>query len=225
MLLGAWLIWVLALVAIHFEFGWASRSEGPPLAILATFTLVVYLTSGVTLSIDRAQDVVRTRWRLLGIPLWTVTRRVALETVELRAAWMHRTRGRTVVYDLLMVGHDPGAGAEPVELALVDDLAIFRFAEARARATAGALRMPLVVRWNAVLDEVPTERREPDDLARALEAPPALGHWSTRIWRRKLRAGRNSRTGRMLPATRALCEFGPDIRSAVALRQYSFRRR
>ena len=179
---GAWLIWVLVLVAIHFEFGWELRSEGPPLAILATLALVVYLTSGVALSVDRVQDLVRTRRRLIGIPVWSTTRRVTLEAVELRAAWMRRSRGgRSVVYDLIAVGRDPDldAPAEPVELALVEDLIFFRLAEGRARAAARALDLPLVMRWDAVLDAEPAERREPDDLARPLGVPDALGHWWT----------------------------------------------
>ena len=181
---GAWLIWVLVLIAIHFEFGWELRAEGPPLAILATLALMVFLTSGVTLSVDRVQDLVRTRRRLIGLPIWSATRRVALEAVELRAAWMGRSRGgRSVVYDLVAVGRDQGlnASAEPVELALKEDLIRFRLAEGQAREAARAFDLPLVMRWDAVLDAEPAERREPDELARPLGIPDALGHWWTWI--------------------------------------------
>ena len=179
---GAWVIWTLALTAIHVETGWELRSAGPPMAILATLALVVYLSSGVRLSIDRGRDLVRTRRRLLGIPVWSATRRVALEAVELRAAWMGRSRaGRTLVYDLVAVGREPDSDeeAECVVLDLGEDLIFFRLAEARARATARALGLPVVVRWEAVLDGEPAERREADGLDRALEYPEALGNWRT----------------------------------------------
>ena len=179
---GAWLIWTLALIAIHVETGWELRSAGPPMAILATLALVVYLSSGVKLSIHRDRDLVRTRRRVLGIPVWSATRRVALEAVELRAAWMGRARaGRTVVYDLVAVGRDPGSGAEPerVVLDLAEDLIFFRLAEARARATAKALGLPVVMRWEAVLDGEPAERRGAGGLDRPLEYPDAMGSWRT----------------------------------------------
>ena len=179
---GSWVIWILALIAIHVETGWELRSAGPPMAILATLALVVYLSSGVRLSIDRGRDLVRTRRRLLGIPVWSTTRRVALEAVELRAAWMGRSRaGRTLVYDLVAVGRDPDSDEERgrVVLDLAEDLIFFRLAEARARATARALGLPVVMRWEAVLDGESAERRGPDGLDRALEYPQALGNWWT----------------------------------------------
>ena len=182
MRVGAWLIWVLALIAIHVETGWELRSAGPPMAILATLALVVYLSSGVTLSIHRDRDLVRTRRRLLGIPVWSATCRVALEAVELRAAWMGRARaGRTVVYDLVAVGRDPGSDGEPerVVLDLAEDLIFFRLAEARARATAKALGLPVVMRWEAVLEGEPAERRGAGGLDRPLEYPDAMGSWRT----------------------------------------------
>ena len=182
MRVGAWLIWALALIAIHVETGWELRSAGPPMAILATLALVVYLSSGVRLSIARDRDLVRTRRRLLGIPVWSATRRVALETVELRAAWMGRARaGRTVVYDLVAVGRDPGYDGEPerVVLDLAEDLIFFRLAEARARATARALGLPVVMRWEAVLDGEPAERRAAGGLDRPLKYPDAMGSWRT----------------------------------------------
>ena len=179
---GAWLIWVLALIAIHVETGWALRSAGPPMAILATLALVVYLTSGVRVSIARDRDLMRTRRRLLGVPVWSATRRVALEAVELRAAWMGRARaGRTVVYDLVAVGRDPGSDGEPerVVLDLAEDLIFFRLAESRARATAKALGLPVVMCWEAVLDGEPAERRGAGGLDRPLEYPDAMGSWRT----------------------------------------------
>ena len=179
---GAWVIWTLALIAIHVETGWELRSAGPPMAILATLALVVYLSSGARLSIDRGRDLVRTRRRLLGVPVWSATRRVALEAVELRAAWMGRSRaGRTLVYDLVAVGRDPDSEekAERVVLDLGEDLIFFRLAEARARATARALGLPVVMRWEAVLDGEPAERRGAGGLDRPLEYPDAMGRWRT----------------------------------------------
>ena len=180
--LGAWVIWLLVLVAIHFEFGWALYSAGPPFAILATLALVLYLTSGVTIRIDREHGFVRTRRRLLGIPVWSATRGVALEVVELRAAWMRRSRGtRSVVYDLIAIGRDPELSTteRTVELALAQDMLFFRMAERHARATAKALGLSLVMRWGSVLDGEPDERRESDDLDRSFTAPDALAHWWT----------------------------------------------
>ena len=180
--LAAWLVWAFVLIAIHVENGWALRSAGPPMAILATLLLVVYLSSGVRVSIVRDRDLVRTRRRVLGIPVWSATRRVALEAVELRAAWMGRGRaGRTVVYDLVAVGRDPGAdeAPAPVVLDLAEDLMFFRLAEARARAAARALRLPLVMRWEAVLDGEPAQRRAAGGLDRPLEYPEAMGNWRT----------------------------------------------
>ena len=179
---GAWLIWALALIAIHVETGWELRSAGPPMAILATLALVVYLSSGVKVSIHRDRDLVRSRRRLLWIPVWSATHRVALEAVELRAAWMGRARaGRTVVYDLVAVGREPGSDWEPerVVLDLAEDLIFFRLAEARARATARALGLPVVMRWEAVLDGEQAERRGADGLDRPLAYPEALNHWRT----------------------------------------------
>ena len=177
---GAWLIWALALIAIHVEIGWELRSAGPPMAILTTLALVVYLSSGVRLSIARDRDLVRTRRRLLGIPVWSATRRVALEAVELRAAWMGRGRaGRTVVYDLVAVGRAPGSDGEPgrVVFDLAQDLIFFRLAETRA--TARALGLPVVMRWEAVLEGEPAERRGAGGLERPLEYPAAMGNWRT----------------------------------------------
>ena len=152
------------------------------MAILATLALVVYLSSGVKLSIHRDRDLVRTRRRVLAIPVWSATRRVALEAVELRAAWMGRARaGRTVVYDLVAVGRAPGSDGEPerVVLDLAEDLIFFRLAEARARATAKALGLPVVMRWDAVLEGEPAERRGAGGLDRPLEYPDAMGNWRT----------------------------------------------
>ena len=171
---AAWGIWAFILAGIHVETGWELRSAGPPLAVLATLALLAYLASGVKLSIDRVQHKVRTRRRLVGVPVWSITRDVALEAVELRAAWMGRARaGRTMVYDLLAVGQEPGADGE-VAIDLNEDLIVFRFAEARARAAASELNLPLVMRWNRVLDAGPAEHRAPNDLLRPLSYPEAL---------------------------------------------------
>lgn len=174
---AAWGIWAFALAGIHVETGWELRSTGPPLAVLATLVLLIYLSSGVKLSIDRVQDRVRTRRRLVGVPVWSSTRHVALEAVELRAAWMRRARaGRVMVYDLLAVGHEPGADGD-VAIELKEDLMYFRFAEARARAAASELNLPLVMRWDRVLDCEPVEHRDPNDLRRPLSYPDALRDW------------------------------------------------
>lgn len=177
---AAWGIWAFILAGIHVETGWELRSAGPPLAVLATLALLIYLSSGVKLSIDRVQDQVRTRRRLVGIPVWSSTRRAVFEAVELRAAWMGRARaGRTMVYDLLAVGREPDVGGEDEEVAidLNEDLIFFRFAEARARAAASELNLPLVMRWDPVLDGEPAERRDPNDLRRPLSYPEALRDW------------------------------------------------
>ena len=181
MWIGAWVMWTIALAAIHFELGWALRSAGPPLAILSTLALTVYLSSGARLVIDRRDDIVTLRRRLLGIGWRTSRRAVALERLELRAAWMARAqRGRTVVYDLVAVGHEEGA-PEVAEIEIDEDMALFRGAERRARATAAQLDLPLVVRWDEVIDEESAHRREPTDLDRPIEAPAALAHWWTRL--------------------------------------------
>ena len=181
--LSAWGIWVLILIAIDAETGWELEGDGPPLAILTTLALLVYLSSGVRLRIDVRRELVRTRRRLLGIPVWSRTREIALDTIELRAVWMRSGVRRFLVYDLVAVGRERGrrGRADSVTLDLREDLMLFRCAEARARAAGRALNLPVVMRWDAVLENESAERREPADLRRSLAYPAALTGW--RAWR------------------------------------------
>lgn len=101
----AWAIWACALLGIEAGPGWALRSEGPPLAILATLGLALYLTSGVRLVLDPVRGEVRVRRRILGVPVFGRTRPVELDVIELRASWMgSTTRSRSLVYDLFAMG-------------------------------------------------------------------------------------------------------------------------
>lgn len=180
---GAVLLWALFVLAIRQSIGLDLASGGPALATLLGLAAVAYLASGKRVEVDRGRGAVRTRWRLAGLPLGGSDLEMAIERVELRPEWMRSWRDgvshKTLVYDLVLIGHPVGGdgSGEALAVDLKEDQLLFRRAERKARAAARVLDLPLAVRWDRLFGDLSRQDRPRGEWAERFAYPEALRDW------------------------------------------------
>lgn len=162
----------------------ALLSGGVPLALLCGLVAVLYLTGGKSVDVDCDAGRVRTRWSLAGLQLSASDTPMRIRRVELRPEWMARASGDghvdrkgSMVYDLVLVGAPPGDGEEEVVVALKEDQFFFGRSERYARDVAGALGLPLAVRWDRLFGDIPPAERRLGEWLDPIVYPSELGDW------------------------------------------------
>lgn len=163
----------------------AAGAGGLPLALLAGVVALLYLSGGKYVDVDCDAGCVRTRWRVAGLELSAADTRLRIRRLELRPEWMSRSSGEgcterkgSMVYDLVLVGDAlAGDGEEEVVVDLKEDQFFFGASERRARETARALRLPLVVRWDRLFPDLSPAERQCGEWMDPIAYPSEMGDW------------------------------------------------